>query len=62
MTDDTDWPKLAYRVGEAAKVMSVSSATIYRLIAAGKLKTVKIGGIRLVPARALRRLTEKGIS
>jgi excisionase family DNA binding protein len=50
---------LAYRVDEAAKMVSISQSTIYRWIATGKLKTVKIGGIRLVPARALQALVEK---
>lgn len=57
---DTDWPKLAYRIDEAAKIMSVSRATLYRLITAGKLKTVKIGSIQVVSAKALRALIEKG--
>jgi excisionase family DNA binding protein len=53
---------LAYRIGEAAEMANISRATIYRLIASGKLKTVKIGRIRLVPAPALRSLLEKGVS
>jgi excisionase family DNA binding protein len=54
--------KLAYRVEDAAKSIGVSRATVYRLIASGKLKTVKIGRIRLVSARALNALVENGLS
>jgi excisionase family DNA binding protein len=53
---------LAYRVDEAAEMARISRATLYRWIATGKLKTVKIGGIRLVSARALQALIEKGLS
>ena len=52
--------RLAYRVDEAAEVASISRRTIYNLIAAGKLKTIKIGKCRLIPASALRALLEKG--
>ena len=55
MTDDV---RLAYRISEAAQAVRISSATIYRLIAAGKLKTVKIGGIRLISAKSLRALVD----
>lgn len=58
----TDAPRLAYRIDEAADALSVHRATIYRLIAGGKLKTIKLGRIRLVSARALHALVEKGIS
>jgi excisionase family DNA binding protein len=49
---------LAYRIEEAAKRIGVSRATFYRFIAAGRLKTVKIGRIRLISARALDALIE----
>ena len=52
--------RLAYRIAEAAEAARVSRATIYRLIAAGQLKTTKIGTVRLVPAKALHALIEKG--
>jgi excisionase family DNA binding protein len=55
-----DAPRLAYRINEAAKLAGISSVTIYRLIAKGKLKTVKVGRCRLVPTSALRTLIERG--
>ena len=53
---------MAYRVGEAAEVLRVTETTIYRWIATGKLKTVKIGGRRLVSAKVINALLEKGLS
>jgi excisionase family DNA binding protein len=58
----TDAPRLAYRIDEAAEAMRVTPATLYRWIAAGKLKTVKIGGRRLVSAKVLNTLLERGAS
>lgn len=52
--------RLAFRVDEVAELAGISRATIYRLIAAGKLRTTKIGGCRVVPASSLRTLIEKG--
>ncbi len=52
--------RLAYRIDEAAELAGVSRRTIYNLIAHGKLKTIKIGKCRRVPAAALKSLTENG--
>ena len=52
--------RLAYRIDEAAEMANVSRSTLYRLITMGKLRTIKIGRSRLVPAAALRTLAEKG--
>jgi excisionase family DNA binding protein len=54
--------KLAYRVDDAAKSIGISRATLYRWIASGKLKTVKVGAVRLVSAKALHSLIERGVS
>jgi excisionase family DNA binding protein len=55
-----DAPRLAYPINEAAELAGVCPRTIYNLITHGKLKTIKIGRRRLVPAKALMTLTEKG--
>ena len=60
MGELTPPPRLAYRIDEAAEAMRVTPATLYRWIAAGKLRTVKIGGRRLVSAKVLNALLEKG--
>ena len=43
----------AYSVDETAEITDLSEATIWRLIAAKKLKTVKIWGRRLVPSESI---------
>lgn len=61
MTSDANrLPRLAYRIDEAAELAGISRRAIYNLIKRGKLKTVMIGGCRLVPASAMFSLVEKG--
>jgi excisionase family DNA binding protein len=47
---------LAYRVNDAAKVAGLSRSSLYVLIGEGKLRSVLVGGRRLIPADALRDL------
>jgi len=54
--------RLAYSIDEASEITRLSRTTIYKLIAVGKLKTIKIGGCRRVSAKALHTLIEKGVS
>ncbi|WP_405804866.1 helix-turn-helix domain-containing protein [Streptomyces sp. NBC_01187] len=42
-----------YRVEDAMPVLSMSRTTIYELIRAGRLRTVKEGRSRLIPATAI---------
>jgi excisionase family DNA binding protein len=44
---------LAVRVERAAEMIGVSRAHIFRLIAAGELRTIKSGSRRLVPVEAI---------
>lgn len=46
--------KLLYSPEEAAEALGVSRRTIYALMAAGTVRSVKIGACRRVPASALR--------
>lgn len=48
-----DFPRLSYSLSEAEVLSGLSRATLYRLIAAGKLNTVQIGRRRLVPSDEL---------
>lgn len=41
--------KAAYRIPEAAEMLSIGRSTLYELITAGAIGTAKIGKIRLVP-------------
>ncbi len=45
-------PKLAYTVDEFRRSTGIGRTRIYELIAAGSLRTVKLGRSRLVPADA----------
>ena len=47
---------LAYRINDAAKVAGLSRSSLYSLMGEGKLRSVLVGGRRLIPADALREL------
>jgi excisionase family DNA binding protein len=46
----------AFHVREAAAIYRLSRSTLYKLMAEGKLRTVKVGGRRLVPRDAIEAL------
>ena len=46
--------KLLVSVAEAAELLSVSRSTVYELVAAGVIASVKLGRRRLVPTEELR--------
>ena len=48
--------KRALRVKEASAIYGLSRSTLYVLMAAGKLRAVKVGGRRLIPRDALEAL------
>jgi excisionase family DNA binding protein len=48
--------RLAYSIAEAETLSGLSRSSLYRLIAAGTLKTVRHGRRRLVPRGELERL------
>jgi excisionase family DNA binding protein len=48
--------RLAYSIAESETLSGLSRSSLYRLIAAGKLKTVQHGRRRLVPVQELERL------
>jgi len=50
----------AYQVNEAAAAYRLSRSTLYKLMAIGKLRTVKIGGRRLIPVDAIEALIAGG--
>ena len=45
---DGDIEKVAYRVDEAVKASGLGRSFLYERIAAGDLKSVKVGGRRLI--------------
>lgn len=50
------FPRLAYSLAESEALSGLSRSSLYRLIAAGKLKTVQHGRRRLVPVQEIERL------
>lgn len=50
---EKDEVRRALSIRETARTCGLSSATIYRLIAEGKLVTLKIGSRRLVPVGSI---------
>jgi excisionase family DNA binding protein len=53
-------PRPALSIKEAAEACGLSRATLYRLMADGKLTTLKIGARRLVPVVAIDALLSGG--
>ncbi len=51
-----DPPKLCYSVKEACKATSWGRTTLYNYISSGRLRTIRIGGRRLIPSEALHAL------
>ncbi len=56
MAHETRLPKLAYSIREACEASSLGKTTIYSLIAASRLKAVRVGGRTVIPADSLRAL------
>ena len=45
--------KALYRIPEAMRLLSLSRSVIYHQIRAGRLRSVKVGSTRLIPADAI---------
>ena len=56
MSSILTFPRLAYSLAESEALSGLSRSSLYRLIAAEKLKTVQHGRRRLVPRDELERL------
>jgi excisionase family DNA binding protein len=59
-TNNKDVKRLAMSIREAELASGLSRATLYRLIASGRLMTLKIGARRLVTVGALDALLGEG--
>jgi len=51
---------LAYRVAQFCRLIGLGKTKFYELVRDGKIKTVLIGGRRLVPADEAQRLVREG--
>jgi excisionase family DNA binding protein len=52
--------RLAYGIADAAFVSGISRSKLYELLKSGELASVKIGARRLIRARSLAELLERG--
>ena len=52
---------LAYRVNHFCKSVGLGKTKFYELLRAGKIKTITIGGRRLVPADEAQRIAREGV-
>jgi excisionase family DNA binding protein len=59
-TNNDGVKRLAFSIREAEQASGLSRATLYRLIASGRLMTLKIGARRLVTVGALEALLNEG--
>jgi excisionase family DNA binding protein len=48
--------RLAYTVTEFCQAARISRSTVYALMSSGKLRTVRVGGRRMVPVESARAL------
>lgn len=53
-----DPSKLAYSIKEACKASSLGRTTLYALIAAKRLRAVRVGGRTVIPAESLLKLID----
>jgi excisionase family DNA binding protein len=49
---------LAYSINQALELLPIGRSSLYNLINRGELRTVKLGGRRVIPAGALTELLE----
>ena len=58
--EPASFERRALSIKETAKACGLSRATIYRLIAGGKLTTLKVGARRIVPVGSIDTLMNEG--
>ena len=54
-------PRLAYRVSDFCKSVGLGKTKFYEWMQAGKIKTITIGGRRLIPADEAHRIVQEGV-
>jgi excisionase family DNA binding protein len=52
--------RLGYRVNDFCKVVGIGRTYVYELINSNRLRSVRIGGRRIIPADEARRLVREG--
>lgn len=51
-------PQIAYKVGPFAKRVGVSRDTVYSWVAAGEIRSTRVGGTILIPVSELERIAQ----
>ena len=59
-SDSYDESRLAFRVLPFCDSVGIGRTKFYELMAAGKIRTITVGGRRLIPAEEARRLVREG--
>ena len=52
-TQTTNEPAMLFAITEAAVILGIGRTNVYALLKRGELRSVKIGGRRLIPRQAL---------
>ena len=55
-TAATSSPRLALTIEQTCEALTISRPTFYELVAAGRLRTIKVGRRRIVPITEVERL------
>jgi len=55
-TTETHYHKLAYSIREACQASSLGKTSIWKHIASGRLRVIRLGGRTLIPAESLHAL------
>lgn len=50
-----------WRLGEAAQLLGISRATLWRHVRAGKVRSVELGGRRQIPESEIARIAKEGV-
>jgi len=51
---------LAYQIDQFCQIIGLGRTAVYKLIKEGKIKTIRIGGRRLIPRSEALRLVKEG--
>jgi len=57
----TNDARLAYQVAQFCESVGLGKTKFYELVRAGKIKTIKIGGRRLIPGDEAHRVAREGV-
>jgi excisionase family DNA binding protein len=58
--DTVPLKRIGYRVNDFCTIAGISRTTLYELIREGKIKTILLGGRRIIPASEAERIISEG--